>query len=317
MLYQAIRPKTFDEVIGNSSTVGALRSMLRKPAAKRPHTILLHGPPGCGKTSLAFLLAEAFGAVDPDMDIIKLNAANTNGIDTAREIAAELNLPSFGGNPKVYIIDESHQLRNDTQEALLEATEFTPEHCYFIWCTTDKSKVIPAMLTRATKYEVTKLGRRDITKILEAGVKELGHEVDPDLLEAIPLVCEGIPREALVMLEQVAAMDDVDAALDMLEAGTAADKTVLDLMKHMIMNADVRAQKWRRILTIYDNIEGDSERTRRSLQTFLYNKLKKEERQEKALDILFILETIAENTYYGGKAQLGTMIARACIKTPG
>jgi len=97
--------------------------MLRKPANKRPHDIMFYGPSGCGKTTLAYILAEAFGAVDEDMGINLLDASNTNGIDTARAISAELDLPAFGGTPKVYIIDESQQLRNDTQEALLNATQ--------------------------------------------------------------------------------------------------------------------------------------------------------------------------------------------------
>lgn len=317
MLYQQIRPETLDEVIGNTSTIGALRKLMQRPPEKRTHDIILHGPTGCGKTTLALIMAEMLGCAEDDMGLVLLNAANTKGIDTARAIEAEIATQGFGGSPRVYIIDESQQLLKDTQEALLHATEFTPLYCYFIWCTTAPEKLIPAIHSRATKYEVSKLSRRDMAKVLEAGVKALGHAVDPDILEAIPLVCEGIPRQALVLLEQVADMDDVDAALDILEAGSVHDKSVLDLMKLMNMTPELRQKKRVQILTTYNKIDTEnSERIRRSLQTYLYNKLVKETRDDKAVDLVHLLTLFNENTYYGGKAQLGTIIARACIETP-
>ena len=81
-LFKKHRPKTLSRVLGNEETIISLRNMLKRETL--PHTILFHGPSGCGKTTLARILAEAVGCAG--LGLIEMNAANTRGIDSIREI---------------------------------------------------------------------------------------------------------------------------------------------------------------------------------------------------------------------------------------
>ena len=108
-LYQEVRPDDFKDMVGNSSVVGGLRVMIKKPPKSRTHCILFKGPSGCGKTTFARILAKQFGSVGNS--VFEYNAANTNGIATVREIANSAHTIGLGGKVKTYIFDESHELQ--------------------------------------------------------------------------------------------------------------------------------------------------------------------------------------------------------------
>ena len=353
MLYQEIRPENFDDIVGNSSTIGALRTMVRKPPKSRSHCYLLKGPYGCGKTTIARILAVEFGS--DESSTIKISANNTNGIETVREISSNAHLMGLGGKAKTYIIDESHELTPRAQEGFLDIIEDNPPHCYFIFCTTNPAAISGGIRSRCTDYEVTLLRKEEIKEVLKraiekykpklearwveldtrlevrarAGVEDtikegmaaIRHTLDglenisPDILEAIPLICDGSARAALVSLEQVIGIESLDKALEVLVSGTERDATVLELLKLMIMAPNQRRKKWKQIIMTFDAISADSEVTRKSILTFLYNRLKKYDKLEEALDITHLLKIFSVSTYYGKKSQLGALIARACFET--
>lgn len=313
MLYQEIRPDNFDDIVGNSIVIGALRSMLRKPSAARPHAILLKGPFGCGKTTIARILAKEFGSNDDST--FKIHANNTNGIETIREISNNAHLIGLGGRVKTYIIDESHELTSRAQEGLLDITEDNPPHCYFIFCTTNPEAITKGVRDRCTDYEVKLLLDSEIIEVLKRACKVKDLDVSPDILEAISYTCEGSARAALVSLEQVAGIENIDDAFELLVRGTEKDATVIDLLKLLAMAPEQRRKKWQRIIKTFDAIDENSEVIRRSILTFLYNKMKKYDNVEDALDITHLLRIFSVNTFYGKKSALGALIARACFET--
>ena len=312
-LYQEVRPDNFDDIVGNSVTIGGLRSMLRKPAESRSHTIMLKGPYGCGKTTIARILAKEFGS--DEGSTIKISANNTNGIETVREISNNAHLMGLGGMAKTYIIDESHELTARAQEGFLDIIEDNPPHCYFIFCTTNPGVISAGIHSRCTEYEVSLLRKNEIKEVLERACEKKSLDILPDVLEAITLTCDGSARVALVSLEQVVEIKDIDKALELLVSGTERDATVLDLLKLMIMAPEQRRKKWKQIITTFDAISADSEVIRKSILTFLYNKLKKYDKVEDALDIVHLLKIFSVSTFYGKKSQLGALIARACFET--
>lgn len=314
-LYQKVRPTELDQIIGNESTIGALRKLIRRPADSRPHTILLKGPRGCGKTTLARILAKEFGSIG--QGVIELNAANTRGIETIRERVSNcIDLTCIDSPVKTYIFDESHQFTVAAQEALLKDIEDNPPHCYFIFCTTEPQNLIDTIRSRCTPYEVSPLDRGKISKILEDTVKKLSLKVDDRILEAISHTCEGFPRTALVQLEQIQDIEDEDQALDLLVRGTEKDSNIIDLCKLLMLSPKKREEKWKRIIEVYDSIEETNvEMLRRSILTFLFNKLKKTDDIEIAKDLSHLLTIFSYSVYYGGKSQLGALIARACFGT--
>jgi len=313
-LYQQVRPDDLDDVVGNSSTVGAFRKILRSSADSRSHAILLKGPSGCGKTTLARILAKGVGCSEDS--IFELNAANTNGIDTIREVDRNSRLLGIGGSVKTYIFDESHELTAKAQEGLLKVIEDNPPHCYFIFCTTSPEKIIKTIRNRCAEYQVGLLTNDEIIKVLEQACKKIGVVPSQvhDKIEAISLTCEGSPRAALVTFEQVIGIEDIDEALELIVQGTPKDANIIDLLKLLCAAPAVRRKKWKKIILIFDAIEVEPEVIRRSILTFLYNKLKIYDKIEDAEDIARLLKLFSTSVYYGGKSQLGALIVRACFE---
>ena len=312
-LYQEIRPENFDDIVGNSSIIGALRTMIRKPPKSRSHCYLLKGPYGCGKTTIARILAGELGSDESSM--IKISANNTNGIDTVREISVNAHLIGLGGKAKTYIIDESHELTARAQQGFLDIIEDNPPHCYFIFCTTNPAAIIAGIHSRCSEYEVTLLRKEEIGKVLDRACEMKSLTISLDVIECIMQLCDGSPREALVFLEQIEGIENDDKAIEVMVSGTEKDSTVLELLKLMIMAPDQRRKKWKQIIMTYDTISADSEVIRKSILTFLFNRLKKYDRVEDALDITHLLKIFSISTFYGKKSQLGALIARACFET--
>lgn len=318
-LYQTIRPTKLEDIVGNSATIGALVKMLRRPAIEQPHAILLKGPYGCGKTTIARILAEEFGSTNDS--IFELNGANTRGIETVRQITSTSAFRGLGGATKTYIFDESHQLTKEAQEGMLKLLEDNPPYCYFILCTTNPENIMDGLRGskggRCTEYEVILLSEKEIVEVLKRACKEKKLEVHKDIVEAISLTCAGSPRAALVSLEQVSDITNVDEALELLVEGTERDATVLDLLKLLVMGPEQREKKWKQIIEKFSLIDEEPEKVRRSILTFLFNRLKKQTEIGDAKDIVHLLEVFSTNVYYGGKSQLGSLVARSCFETWG
>ncbi len=114
------RPKTLDEIIGNEDTVQLLKSQLA-PDAKQPlsRAVLLHGPTGCGKTTLARIIAQELGASGRDLQ--EIDSADFRGIDTIREIRRQCTYKPLESPCRVWILDEC--FAKGTKVRMLDGTE--------------------------------------------------------------------------------------------------------------------------------------------------------------------------------------------------
>lgn len=102
-LYLRHRPNQLSEMFGNENAIASLKSLLQKKK-NFPSAVLIYGPTGCGKTTLARIIKKELGCSDEDFT--ELNTANTRGIDTVREIIENSNYSTFSGGVKIYLIDE-------------------------------------------------------------------------------------------------------------------------------------------------------------------------------------------------------------------
>jgi DNA polymerase III gamma/tau subunit len=199
-LYQKYRPKDLSQVKGNRSTVTTLRRML-KDKETMPHVFLFHGKTGTGKTTLARILTSELGCTGSNIN--EIDSAQFRGIDTVRDIRKNSQFATLGGGSKVYIIDEVHKMTGDAQNAFLKILEDTPKHLFFILCTTELNSLLPTIRGRCSQFQTESLDDLQMEELLLLVAEQEGDNLDREVLDQIIIDSQGLPRNALVTLEQV------------------------------------------------------------------------------------------------------------------
>lgn len=207
-LHRKYRPRTFAEVVGQHEVIAVLRSKLND--SEVPHALLFAGPSGCGKTTLARILAKELDCSAHDLQ--EINAADSRGIDTIREIQQRLGLSPLAGKCRVWLIDESHRLTSDAQAALLKMTEDTPSHAYFMFATTDPDKMLTTLRSRCTRIDVRPLNREELGKlVLSTAVAEGKEDLPEEVVEKIVEAANGSARMAQNLLNKVIGLENGEA----------------------------------------------------------------------------------------------------------
>ena len=167
-LADQLRPKRLEDVIGNRGAVAYLKAALEK--RQLPQAILFSGASGCGKTTLAYILAAIVGGQEPD--IVHVNAADTNGIEEARSIARLAGVRPLAGN-RIYILDEAHQLTKEAQNCLLIPIEKPEPWAWWFICTTKPEGLIDTLRGRLTSVEVSALSGAEVVAVATRAFKAL------------------------------------------------------------------------------------------------------------------------------------------------
>lgn len=253
------RPQTFDDIIGNEDVVQILKSQM-SPDAKQPlaRAILLHGPTGCGKTTLGRIIAQELGTSGGDLQ--EIDSADFRGIDTIRDIRKQSAYKPLGSPCRVWILDEVHRLTGDAQSALLKALEDTPSHVYFILCTTDPQKLLPTIRGRCASYQVNTLNDREMKKLLLKVVKSEGDTLSKDVYDQITQDSMGHPRNALQVLGQVLAADE-DRRLSIARNTAEKQSQTIELCRALMGGGS-----WQKIAGILKGLkQEDPEQIRRAV----------------------------------------------------
>jgi DNA polymerase-3 subunit gamma/tau len=201
------RPKELKDVIGNRETIASIESILRRKK-DWPHTWLFQGNKGCGKTTLARIVAKRLGIADNDLQ--ELNIANMRGIDSAREIQERMRYKGLGDSgARGWILDEVHMGTKEFFNAMLKPLEDTPPHVYFFLCTTDPQKLPKTIIDRceAANYKVETLSAKQLMPLLCSVIEKEGMDVPTDVLAQICQDAGGSARAALGMLDKIIDMD--------------------------------------------------------------------------------------------------------------
>jgi len=299
-LFNDVRPLVFDDIIGNKAVVKALKHFTQEHESKRPHTFMFEGPSGCGKTTLARILAIGFGC--DGIDLQELNAANTRGIDTIRDIVENAYLQPISGGSRVYILDESHQFTTAAQQALLKVIEDVPSHSYFIFCTTNPEKIIPTIKNRCSVFKVESLNEKNMGKLLDATLKKLGKDIPDKVYWRIIDFVGGCPRKALTSLESALTVDDEKEQMSLVEV------TVEDIDARALCRALLDHERWQTVAAIYKKVklkQPEPETIRLGVLGYMRSVLLSGNKNETASKIISIFE---ENTYSGGTAMLVRML---------
>lgn len=208
-LYKKYRPISFKEVVGQDAALRPLIELGRKNAL--PHAILLTGPSGTGKTTVARILRNKLKC--SDMDFSEVNAAQERGIDLVRSIERRASLRPIDGECRIWLCDESHAMTSSAQGAFLKLLEDTPPHVYFFLATTDPQKLLATIRTRCTRIDLKPLKASEMIGLLKRVVEAEETTVAEDVLDKIVEYSDGSARKALVLLNQVIGMEDEEKAL--------------------------------------------------------------------------------------------------------
>lgn len=218
-LYRKYRPKTFDEILGQSVITETLKNQII--TGDVAHAYLFLGTRGTGKTSAAKIMSRAVNCENPIagnpcnkckscmgiveekiLDVIEMDAASNNSVDDIRELKDKAAYPPSFTKKKVYIIDEVHMLSKGAFNALLKILEEPPEHILFILATTEPQKIPATIISRTQRFQFNRIQDKDICTELSKVLSEEGYEYDNKALSLIADHSDGSMRDALSILDQ-------------------------------------------------------------------------------------------------------------------
>jgi putative ATPase len=203
-----MRPRTLDEVIGQRHLLGPGTPLRRLVESEAPMSLFLWGPPGTGKTTLAYVVSNV-----TKRRFVEISAVSAGVKDVRAAIDAARRELGMTGRQTVLFVDEVHRFNKAQQDALLPAVE--NRWVTFIGATTENPffSVISPLLSRSLLLTLESLGDDDIRAVLERAVSDergLGGRVTlaPEALDQLVRLAGGDARRSLTYLEAAALLSD-------------------------------------------------------------------------------------------------------------
>jgi DNA polymerase III delta prime subunit len=197
-----MRPGSFDDIIGLEQQVAAIKKQIENGV---PRAFLLSGPFGCGKTTLAYIIAKYVQGWDftGSPQVQEVNAADVTGIDNMRKLVDDSGSYPMVGKYGVIILDEAHKLSKQAQECLLKVFEDPNSPTIWIIATTDPDKLIPGIRAgRCFTVAVEPMGEKNMRILVQRAVEATQHEGDVEPFIKAALKAQlGSPRKILMSFQ--------------------------------------------------------------------------------------------------------------------
>jgi len=202
MLTEKYRPKKFEDIIGQKEIVESVSELVK---SKDIPSMLFVGPPGCGKTTLAWIVARERFPKSWRGDMIEFNASDDRGIDTVRN---NIKPRAFSKGTKIIFLDEADNMTHDAQAALRRIMEDAP-NTTFILSANREYKIMDAIKSRCAIYHFNKIHNETVLNYLvdilkKEGIKPVGNKEEiMKSLESLTYSTRGDLRSALNTLSSV------------------------------------------------------------------------------------------------------------------
>lgn len=271
------RPYRIEEMCGHETNKNIIRSYLDKLAT--PHTLLFTGPPGCGKTTAARIIALGSNCKRGDeptslpcleciscrsiidqnsLDVLEINVGKSGGKDAVESIVGNLSSAPFNSRYKVLIFDEAHKLTDAAKDLLLKVMEDGYDHVYFIFCTNQPEKLRgkkgdeDPFLDRCTIMSFQRISTKLIMEMLKNVAEFEGMNYNDGVLKFLTDESRGTPRNALISLKLVSDEGSwtLEAAKEIIGLYVdEEDPQVIKLSQFLIKG------KWSDAYSVYDKLK--------------------------------------------------------------
>jgi len=236
------RPKGFEEIMGQDNIVRRIKSFVEQK--NLPH-LLLSGPPGVGKSTIALVIARELFGENWRQNFLELNASDSRGIDTIRnEVKDFCRTKSLGNVPfKIIFLDESDSLTREAQSSMRRIMEQYAHNTRFILSCNYSSKILDPIQSRCTIFRFKPLEKKDIYKIINNVSDEEKLQVDDKAREALVYISNGDVRRLENVMQSCSMMShEISEELIYEIVSAAKPKEIKEILQSAVNGNFARAK---------------------------------------------------------------------------